>query len=150
MARAWGLLLAIGVRLRAGDTCVPHGRGRARSGLVGGVLAGWQRGPGPLRSTGARPGDPSLGVRSLAQLCGDAGLGCPQPKQDPLSGACTCVSGVEAAFHLRSRNTCSWVGPHGEWERDGLGGVATSKSSAPTVTPAPSPATFEQCGALDL
>lgn len=45
MARAWGLLLAIGVRLRAGDTCVPHGRGRARSGLVGGVLAGWQRGP---------------------------------------------------------------------------------------------------------
>lgn len=44
MARAWGLLLAIGVRLRAGDTCVPHGRGSARSGLVGGVLAGWQRG----------------------------------------------------------------------------------------------------------
>lgn len=43
MARAWGLLLAIGVRLWAGDTCVPHGRGSARSGLVGGVLAGWQR-----------------------------------------------------------------------------------------------------------
>lgn len=83
MARAWGLLLAIGVRLWDGDTCVPHGRGRAWSGLVGGVLAGWQRGPGSLCSSGAGPGDPSLGVRAPAQLCGDAGLECLQPKQDP-------------------------------------------------------------------
>lgn len=112
MARAWGLLLAIGVRHRAGDTCAPRGRGRARSGVAGGVRAGWQRGPGPLRPARAGPGEPLLRVRGPAQLCGGTGLGRPQPRQDPPGRRLhLCECGVEAAFHLRSRRPCSWVGP---------------------------------------
>lgn len=106
MARALGLLLAIGVRLLTDDTWVPHGRGRVPFGACVpgdcGVLV--------LRAPPGARAIPRSGFALLQNFAGAQVWDTFSLSRNPGRLLHLCECGVEAAFQLLSRNP-SWVGP---------------------------------------